>query len=247
LRAMGPGCEDLAEALAVSLALILDGTMAPSLEPIDTPAPPADDPAEPPPPPPREKREPPPPAPVVAPVPAPVANRPPRHVWFATGGALTVGLPGDLSGAVTVRLGAEYGRLSLVGGAFGAPTQSFESGPGSVDVRLLGATLHACGRFAGDADGLRADACAGGGGGELHGWGHYHEAGEASRPWYALGGAFAVRGPIVGPLGWALTGSLLAPLAKERFSVTVETKPEVVYATRDVAFLGGFELQVRFL
>ncbi len=148
---------------------------------------------------------------------------------------------------MTLRVGVEYGRASLIGGAFGAPTQTFQHVPGSVDVRLLGATLHACGRIAGTSWRFRADACAAGGFGELHGWGYYETEGEASRPWFALGGGLAARGPIVGPLGWGLLGSLLAPLAEERFSVTVQGKPEVAYATREAAFFGGLELWVRFL
>ncbi len=253
LRATGPGCEELADALAVSLALILDGTMTQSLEPLAPTTPqPVDDPPVP-------ELEAPAPLPAALPPPLPVVLLPPPeippsassqlHGWLATGGAITYGVPTDASGAVTLQLGFQYARWSLIAGAFGAPTQTLDQSPGHVDVRLLGGTVHGCGRVLGTSLGLRGDVCAAAGFGELHGWGRGYRdrAEDVSRPWSALGGAVMARGSIFGPLGWGLSGALLAPLAKEQFSVTVQGVPRIPYASRSVAFFGGLALWVRFL
>jgi len=177
----------------------------------------------------------------------PQAERARPSGWLATGGALTYGVPTDVSGAVTLRLAVEYGRLLVALGGFQAPTRTMEFGRGEVDVRLLGGTLSGCARLVGSSDRYRADTCGVVGVGELHGWGRYEMSHEASRPWFAIGGGGTLRGPIVGPLGWGVGATLLAPVTDERFSVTVDRQPTQVYAPEPLAFFGGAELWVRFL
>jgi hypothetical protein len=247
LRADGPECDELIEALAVSLALILDGTMADSLEPVAPEPEPAIEPkAAAPAVPPRATPDGafPPPARVVL---SPEAERSRPSAWLATGAALTYGIPTDVSGAATLRVAVEYRRLLLALGAFQAPTRTIEFRGGEVDVRLLGGTLSGCARLVGSSDGYRADACGVIGVGEVHGWGRYEMSHEASRPWAALGGGATLRGPIVGPLGWGLGATLLAPVTDERFSVTVDRQAKEVYAPEAAAFFGAAELWVRFL
>jgi RNA polymerase sigma-70 factor (ECF subfamily) len=171
LRAPGPGCEGLADAAAVSVALLLDAT----------PEPPA--------------ARPPPPAPA-----RPSTPRPRRWgAWLGAGGGYARHVPaGDGALLKLEALAAPAPRVVVgLGGAW-APARSIERGEGRVDVGLAFAFARGC--WAPVATkGVRAAACAVPAVGSLGGRGRgYAVERSANRPWYALGGSLLAR-PARGP------------------------------------------------
>lgn len=202
LRARGPGCAALADALAVTLAMILD---ARADQPI--PSQPAPSPPPPSPPPVAVDTEPPP--------------GPKLGGWFSLGGvAATWGMPKDGSWAVIGQVGLAHPPWSGTLGVFWAPTHSHQYGPGTVTVQLFGGLAAGCYRLAGTESALAMGLCLDALVGSLRGEGReYDENDWEARPWVALGGGPALHGVIYGALGWRLRAAFAEPLWHDRFSV----------------------------
>jgi hypothetical protein len=176
LRAAGPTCDALHDALVVTLLLLLDED--PSRPAPPAPAAPATS----------EVRPAAPPEPVSAPPPAPAPAPGERiSLWASLGGALTHGLPQGVSVAATGEARARLSRWELGLGAFWAPDRSVERAQGAVKLRVFGGRLRGCYALATWPSGRWA-GCALGAVAALRGEGTgFTNAGSTTRPWF-LGG-----------------------------------------------------------
>ncbi|WP_437585675.1 hypothetical protein [Sorangium sp. So ce1000] len=218
---VGASCGELVEAVALTIAILLDSD-PPAPAPVAfAPAPVA--PAPPP----------------VAPVPAPVAPEPapapldpaPPHppppaargdVSIELGAAQTVGMLDPLRAAAMADVSLRRRAWSAGVGAVWLPPHDNELTPGVVSLGLAAATARGCATIAGDLDGLRLSACVASVLGAVYGAGKgFAPDREASAPWFALGGSAIAEGNFVGSraLGWSARATLLAPVARARFTV----------------------------
>lgn len=203
----GPGCEGLADALSVTLAILLDQA-APRVEPrrVDTPPPSA-------------------PRAVAPPAPAPFAPASPRAelVGLGAGLALTVGLVERAAPALVADVSVRpLSRLSLELGLLVPSSQPFAFPPGVVDVSLTLGLARACyvAPFGPAARPYAFLACPEVGLGALRGEGTgYPVSRGETRTWWLLGAGFETQGPVAGPVGWFARLDLLAPTTDERFGV----------------------------
>ncbi|WP_437902430.1 hypothetical protein WME95_27940 [Sorangium sp. So ce327] len=209
---VGASCGELVEAVALTLAILLD-----SDPPAPAPVAPAPAPA----------------APAPAPVPpavAPVVPAPPRpppraargDVSMALGAAQTVGMLDPFRAAVIADVSLRRRGWSAGVGGVWLPPQDTELAPGVVSLGLGAATARGCATIAGDLDGLRLSACAAAVLGAVYGSGKgFAPDRESSAPWFALGGSAVAEGTLLGSsaLGWSARATLLAPVARARFTV----------------------------
>ena len=247
----GPSCDALTEAVAVTLAILMDREIR-EPEPDEPPTPPT---------PPEQPEEPSPeepasPEPTSEPAepPAPSAP-PPSHAAAPTashtdlglmlGSHATHGLPEGWSGLI---LGGAYVRtealdVSLSG--FWAPSRTVEYVSGYVDVRLLGLRLSGCGRLVGSWSAVHMAGCAEGAFAQLQGEGHGFATDRVQRrPFYALGGSVRIGGPLLGAAQWTVTVGLLAPLQSESFSVD---RIGTAYESDAITFFAGPQVFVPIL
>ncbi|AUX24179.1 hypothetical protein SOCEGT47_047160 [Sorangium cellulosum] len=222
-----PTCDELADALALTIAILLDSEPAPMPElapPPPAPPPPAPPPPAPPPP------APPPPAPLPAPVapvqratPAPAPSRvaPPRWDLEAElGAAQTVGMLDAFRAAVLADVSLRRGVWSAGLGAVWLPQRGITFLSGVAITQLAATTLRGCVTVAGRRDGPRLSTCAASLLGAVHGAGEGFPVNrEEAVPWFAVGGAALAEGPLHGPLGWSARATLLVPVTRARFTV----------------------------
>ncbi len=264
LRSEGPGCEGLAEALAVSLALLLDENAPPptpaapvssatsvaSSAPAASSASPASSassstaaaslaPAAPPS---TGAR----PARVELPRGSPWGAWPHPLLGVDVGGGLVVGLPGTIAPALDLGLRL-FPRAAIHAGArfTWAPSdrRTFSRDESllvsETEVRLLRFTLDACARTVVRAR-ARLDLCALVAVGPVHGQGHSYRPDRTSNGLYVgLGPGALGRGPLTDWLWWSARVSGLFALRRERFVVD---EGDVTF---DQGVLGG-ELVVGF-
>lgn len=198
----GPSCAGLSEALAITIAILIDRAAMPALPTLLPP------------------REPPPPMP-----PRPVAIPPSEpRASVALEGAFTYGLLGaSARPAFTALLEIRVaGPVWLAPGFLWAPSRSIDFPPGAVGVSLAAGTLRACAALLGGAGkGPSLSACFEPSLGALHGSGAgYASDDAASRLWATLGLGLVGRGPLFGPVGWfahAAGFALVGP--REQFDV----------------------------
>lgn len=228
---VGASCGELVEALALTLAILLD-----SDPPAPAPVAPAPAPAAP-------ARAPAPVAPALAPVvPAPPRRPPPAargDVSMELGAAQTVGMLDPFRAAAMADVSVRRRGWSAGVGGVWLPPQETELAPGVVSLGLGAATARGCATIAGDLDGLRLSACAAAVLGAVYGSGKgFAPDREASAPWFALGGSAVAEGTLLGSsaLGWSARATLLAPVARARFTVERRAGGEVgAPLTQDVA------------
>ncbi|WP_437274760.1 hypothetical protein WME90_26285 [Sorangium sp. So ce375] len=225
---VGASCGELVEAVALTIAILLDSD--PLVPAAVAPAPVAAAPA---------------PAPV-APAPAPVAPAsppPPRaargDVAMELGAAQTVGMLDPFRAAAMADVSLRRRAWSAGVGAVWLPPKDTELAPGVVSLELVAATARGCATIAGDLDGLRLSACAAAVLGAVYGSGKgFAPDREASAPWFALGGSAVAEGNLLGSraLGWSARATLLAPVARARFTVERPAGGEIGAALmKDVA------------
>jgi hypothetical protein len=228
LHAEGPGCEALTDALAVTLAMILDERA-------------------------REAEYKPPPRPQTRPsaptAAASLAQPQPgvsgwfssggaaaRHQqlaaeldgWFSLGGAATWGLPHGGSWAAIGEFGVWHPPWGATVGAFWSPTQSIEYGQGTVSVRVIGGLAAGCYGLIGMQSATTLSLCLDAALGSLRGRGaDYDSNRQQSRLWGAVGGGPALQGKITRLTGWRLRAAVAAPLWHDLFSV--EGLPNAAY------------------
>ena len=205
----GASCGSLAEATALTIAVIVDPEGVKLAEPA------AEKPPEPP------KPAPPPPPPEALPPTAAPAPSPPSR-WslaVASGGGAAIGVVRQAAPLAFVTF--ELRPLALfsfeVGGAF-VPTQSLALERGSIDVWLLAGAVSGC--VWPYAERIRFGGCVGVTAGSIHGEGRgFPVQSGASRPWLAGTASAAANGPIYGILGWAARAGLVVPTHRESFAI----------------------------
>lgn len=201
----GPTCAGLSEALAVTLAVLVDADEQP-------PAPP------PPPPPPR---------PTIVPVFVPPPRPPPAPVYgprllLSPIIAVTSGLSGDAVPAlVLVNDLRVIGPFSLLAGFTWMPSQDFPLRQGHVEVQLMYGQIAGClssWRVLGRA---RLGGCFQLDAGAIRGKGvDYPTNSEVTRPWIALGLTGLADVPIIDPVYWSTRVSAFAVPTQEAFQIT---------------------------
>lgn len=198
----GPACAALADALAVTIAILLDPDANPALPPARAAAPP---PAQPP------------------ALPAAPPERPPPRLALGVEGLFTYGLLGAaarpaIAPLLEIRVA---GPIWIAPALLVAPARSIDFPPGTVDVSLTAGSLRLCGTVLGAVDGPSLSACLEPGLGALRGSGHGYASDDAgTRLWASLGVGLVARGPIVRPFGWFAHASGFALLGHpEQFDV----------------------------
>ncbi|WP_437331929.1 hypothetical protein [Sorangium sp. So ce394] len=202
----GATCDELVEAVALTVAILLDSQPAPP------PAPPPAAPA-------------PPPAPIAVPPPRPPPQAPRGDVALELGAAGTVGMLDLFRPAAVADVSLRRSAWSAGLGAVWLPRQDIEIAPGAVSVGLVAATARGCATLLGELDGFRLSACAVSLLGAVHGAGKgFDPDREAAAPWFAVGASALAEGPLFGTraLGWAARATLLAPVVRAR--VTIERR-----------------------
>lgn len=201
----GSTCAGLSDALALTLAILVDADEAP-------PAPPP----------------PPPPAPTVAPAPVfvPPPPRPPPptdgpRLLVAPLAGVASGLSGDVVPAVLVAANLRVvGPFSLLGGFTWMPSQDFPLAQGHVEVQLMYGQIAGCVSAWRLQDRVRAGACALLDAGAIRGKGvGYSVNGEITRPWVALGLAGMLDVRILDPIFWSTRIEAVAVAQQEGFQI----------------------------
>jgi len=201
LNAEGPGCELLAEALVVTLAMIIDEEAQATQPPPPGPAGPAPHPSEP-------------ARPATEPEPTETSG------WGFLGMAGSYAFPAMGSAFAAAGAEARWGAWSLQLSGFATLPRRLHHQEGDVLVMLVGGELAVC---AAAEPGLvvhRAGLCVRANAASLSGTGRGFNTPYPTRrrPWSAVGAGPSLRGPIVGWLEWGVDGAVLAPLWHDTFS-----------------------------
>ncbi len=201
----GPTCAGLSDALALTLAILVDADEPP--------------PAPPPPPPPAKTAAPAPTfVPPPPPPPAPVDG--PRLLGSALVGVST-GLSGDAVPAASLALDLRVvGPFSVALGFAWMPSQDFALPPGHVEVQLLHGQVAGClgsWRVLGRA---RLGGCLQLDIGAIRGKGvDYDTTSEVTRPWTAVGLLGLLDVPVAGPFYWSSRLSAVVVTQQEGFRI----------------------------
>lgn len=218
----GATCDALGDAVALTLAVLLDDARARAAA------------AAPPPPP---APAPPPPSPA-----EPSAARPSRvGVVVDAGAAALSGVVRPWAPAFFVAGSIEPpGPLSLgLEGTF-VPRQELALGPGTVGVTFVGGAVLLCATPIGRRESLRAGACLFPEIGAVSAEGRGYTSGaSATRPWVAGGAELVVRSVIAGPVGFRVHAGAAVPLRREAFGVE---RVGVAYDPPAIAAFAGLGL-----
>jgi len=212
----GPTCAALAEAVGVTLALLLDRVPG-----RDLPAPP------------------PPQAPATIPGRAAI-----RWIgWIGISGGPVFGeTPGTTLGFGPT-LGVELERWSIALGGTETLSRSVGFASGTVRVGLTSGNLQLCRMLDLRGEALRAGACARAAAGQYRGDGDGYPVTTSVRlPWMAAGGGLRVGGRWGNRLLWGVSGLLVIPIRRQTFSVE---NAGVAYASAAVGATLAVELGVR--
>lgn len=209
----GATCASLAEATALTIAVIVDPEGVKLPEPVEAAAPPFTEPAA----------VSPPPADASPPATAaPAGSDSTSSRWslaIETRGGAALGVVREMAPVALVDVAVRPSRLfSFDAGALFIPTQSLALERGTIDVWLLAATANAC--VWPYAERVRVGGCLGVAAGSIRGEGRgFPVSSAASRAWLAATGAAKATGPIVGPLGWSAQAGLVVPSHRESFGI----------------------------
>ena len=244
LRADGPSCEPLHDALMVALLLLLDEdpTKPPApLAPTVTAPPPAS-----------------PPPPSQAPV-APASASRRTGIWLSAGGALTHGLPDGWWFAATGEAIARIDRFDLALGGFWAPQRSVpifagDDNLGDILLRLAGARARGCYAFVESEGSLRVSGCALGIVSSLTGQGREAPLGVANGTaisyfWALVGPGADAHIALSSRIGLGITGGSSFSTVPRGFFIkdqrTIKTPPLTRYDSDTVTAWAGLDLRVR--
>jgi hypothetical protein len=233
----GLSCAELSDALALTLAILLDS---------EAPVPPPPDPQPP--------LRPTPPLVLRRPITNPtivVISMPIRNWNVNINGGIseTIGFLTPFSIAVMGDIWLRYRRASFGTGVFAIPLAiQNDALTGAVSLRLVTGSLYGCGRLAGKPSHVNLSLCGQSFVGAVHGEGLGYAVNRAStRPWFALGSMGLVEGHLSGRLGWSIRMSLTVPIVSQRFIAhriegtgtnRHETTATVLEPAKIAAFLG---------
>jgi hypothetical protein len=229
LRAEGPSCDALHDALVVTLLVVLDeertatttGTSAalpaatiPTTNatatvpaPVAPEAPPRASPAEP---------------AASAPQQAEKPHPLPLSLWLSAGGGATHGVPLGWSGMLLSDLAVRLGIFELSAGAFWAPQRTIPVSLGEVTVGVWGARARGCYAFSPEhTRGTRLLGCATGMLGALSGQASpaFVDLQSATKAWWLAGGSLEATYPLSPRINVGISVAALATLNPQTFSV----------------------------
>lgn len=235
----GLDCAGLGEALVTMLVIVLDPrTSAVTIEiPTPSTSPSAGLPAPPPP------EEGPPPEEDEAPrgiTPSALSGlRVDAHASLALTRGLLPETAGGASGSLRLRTRRPF---SLAPGLLYVFDQERSFPPGTVAVSLLSGSLSGCFLPLDRPQLPRLSVCLTPMAGALRGSGRGYEAPRSvTRPWVAVGAGAQIDGDLLGPLGWTLGGSVIAPLTREKLAIG---GLGLVHDPPVIAFVGTLGLRV---
>jgi hypothetical protein len=233
LRASGPSCDPMHDALVVTLLLLLDRDpmrpsssqpapeLAPALRPTEV-------------------------IPLTGPsVPSPAtgATREQFTLWGSLGLAATHGLPEAWSGAAMGNLAMRFARWELGLGGFWAPERTIRSTPGSLAARVFGVRARGCYGFETRSASMRWAGCAVVALGSLRGEGQgFTSNGSRVRPWFLAGAEADFELSLSSRVRFGFFGAALGSAHTESFSIGAVGVP---YRTDRVVGWAGSELRVR--
>jgi hypothetical protein len=200
LENRGPTCSALAQAAAVTLAILFDsdvGRVAPPATSDASPSPIAS-------------------VPLVVPPP----ERPKRRLdaFFAIGAVGLAGVLRPVAPAALADGGIAAWRWRLSVGALWGFSETFTLGPGTVRETLLSGLARGCYTPV-RGESLRFDLCSGAYLGLMTGEARGYSRNDIrTRPWFAVPIELALASP-VGPVAWELSGGALLPLRRQNFSI----------------------------
>jgi hypothetical protein len=186
----GPTCLALADAVGVTLALLLDRVPRRDL-----------------------------PAPAPPQAPATIPGRTSVGWIGVSGGPVFGETPGTTLG-IGPTLGVELERWSIALGGTETLSRSVRFASGTVRVGLTSGNLQLCRMFDLRGEALRAGACARAAAGQYRGEGDGYPVTTSVRlPWIAAGGGLRVGGRWANRLLWGVSGLLVIPIRRQTFSV----------------------------
>lgn len=220
LEDVGPSCANLADAIAVTLAIILDPyASAPpprAVRPAEVPTRPTSPPKKPP------------------------GNAPlPSRFFLAASGGVTLNVLDHAMPLLTATAGL---RLStnwalLLGGGY-VFTDTVSSAGGEVELSLAYVDFGVCGRALGESGGAQLNWCLSTMLGPLRGSGHgYDDEFSKSSPWFAVGVGPEVEFPIARSFSWILTADAVLPLVRNGFDVQTGGSRSPAFRPSSVAAL----------
>jgi hypothetical protein len=249
LRAEGPICDALHDALVVTILVLLDEeraatttTAAPGAATIPSTAAPAAAPAVVPPP--QAQREV--PSEPAASAPQQVEKaRPLPSLWLSAGGGATYGVPSAWSGVLLFDLAVRFGAFEVSTGAFWAPQKAIPPPVGDATVSAWGERARGCYAFSPEhARGTRLLGCAAGIHGALTGTvSGFVGAHSATQDWWLAGGSLEATFPLSPWIDVGISLSALATLHGERFYV--QGLPHRVFETAPVVGIAAARLEAR--
>ena len=188
-------CTELAEAAALSIAMLLDPQAAV-----------------------RAMTAPPSSAPVAPPA-SPGLPGPPVELRLGASGLLTTGQTATPAGGIEGSLGVRWGdRWQASVGALWLPARTFALAPGSLDVDVLGATAEGC--WLPSVYRLHMGPCARLGAGRYQAHAHgFTENDDPSKSWLAAGLLGRVGGALLGPVEWRVQAGWMLPLLRRTFRI----------------------------
>lgn len=203
----GLTCAELGDALALTLAILLDN-----------------EPSPPPPPPPSPTPSPKPPV-SVPPTQKPMTVRrenPIRQWNFGIYGGIaeTIGFLTPFSFAMMGDVWVRYRAASFGAGVFAIPWPTENNTKATaVTMQLITGTFNGCGMLAGKPSGLNFSLCGQSLLGVVHGEGRGYTINRAgTRPWFALGGMGSLEGQFFAGLGWSIRLTVAVPVITQRFT-----------------------------
>ena len=257
----GSTCEGLANALVISLAILLDSEPILPLPPLRATEPPSVLPraslpsafarAELPN---AAVREADIPSAELPPADEPLPRHPGRHTFgighpfhlLATAGpVVTYGVLNGAAGGVTGEVERRVGDFSVSAGVFDLPGAPFSVSGGTVSLTLTAGFLRACGSLAGDGEALRFAVCFDPMVGLMRAEadaaaGSYSSS--CTRAWAALAGGLLFHQHITGPLAWGARADFLVPAPPVQFYD--QTSGHFIFSPSPVGGSGSIELRV---
>lgn len=231
----GLDCAGLGEALVTMLVIVLDPrTAAVTIEIPTRVAPPSPSPPPEEGPPPEEEEA---PRGITPSAPSPL--RVDAHASLALTRGLLPETAGGVSGGLRLRTRRPF---SVTPGLLYVFEQERSFPPGTVAVSLLSGSLSGCFLPLDRPQLPRLSVCLTPMAGALRGSGRGYEAPRSvTRPWIAIGAGAQIDGDLLGPLGWTLGGSMIAPITREKLAIT---GLGLVHDPPVVAFVGTLGLRV---
>jgi len=204
LRAHGSNCRALAQATAVTLALLLDADTPREAEPKPEPKP-------------EPKAE---PKPLVEPAQAlpPRASAVRIDSTLSLGASALFGVLRPIAPAFSAETGVQIGRWRMGLGVLWNPPQELSLGPGTLTESLLSGTARTCFALARSGP-LRFDGCSGLFAGTIRAQARgFTRNDRRSRPWLAVPVELSLAN-LSGNVGWELSAAALGSLAREDFAI----------------------------